>query len=363
MTNIINLKPEDSTTVLVTLSDLISLKDTTFMLPEHAMRELDEAHVIALAATDGTSEIPAWPPLEVVQTDGGLAIIDGYHREAALIRNLWIRLLQLDDSTPAKQTQAIKNALEITADKARFAEALSTTEIYVHIGHYTTEKDVAKAALTANLKHGLPPKSKALVYIALELFDITRGEVPETSQAEIARQVGISRATLNEYLQKRGKAQKKAEAEAVSPTPEEAGAELDVEELTIDKAVKKAQGLIKFLDKLYQEGEERAASEGFHALFEGVINSYINEYFDRDPKELAETIRHELSIAPVTSEQELGAYVKFGQAFLQAMKLGKATKSPAKVKAPVTEEAVTKHPKNDVKLIDKKAGKASPTQA
>jgi hypothetical protein len=329
LTKIVNLAASEEHTVQVPLTDLISLKATSFILPEHAMRPIDQEHVIALAAMDGTSEIPSWPPLEVVSTDQGLAIIDGYHREAALLRNIWIDLLKLEELTPAKQSKAILSAQEIAEETARFEQAKAKASVLVHIGDYASEKEVAKAALTANLKHGLPPKSKALVHIAMELFDVTRGESPEPGQAEIARIVGISRATLNEYLKKREKEQAEAPAPGEGEEQAEAPAK-DEEELTIDKAVKKAQALVKFLEKLYDDGDERAANEGFHVLFEGVINSFINEFFDRDSKELAETIRHELGIAPVTLENELGGYVKFGQAFLQAMKLGKAPKAPAK---------------------------------
>lgn len=340
MTTILNLTENESRTVTVPLSDLISLKATSFILPEHAMRPLDQEHVISLAATDGTSEAPSWPPLEVVSTDEGLAVIDGYHRWAATERNIWIDLLKLEELTPAEASKAILSAQELPEEQARFKAATEAATIEVHIGDYASEKDVAKAALTANLKHGLPPKSKALVFIALELYDVTRGEQPEPSQAEIARIVGISRATLNEYLKKREKLQAEAPAPGEGEEKAEAPAK-DEEELIAEKAMKKAEALIKYLNNLYDDGEERAANAAFHLIFEGAIQSLMNEFYERDQKELAETIRHDLHIAPDVLEKDLGGYVNFGQAFLQAMKLGKApkAKAPAKVKKQAEEPA------------------------
>lgn len=322
MTTILNLAPNENHTVFVPLSDLISLRDTSFKLTEHTLRELDQEHVVALANTC-VSEQPQWPPIEVVSTDEGLAVIDGYHRWKAVERNIWIKLLKLEELPPAKVTQAILAASELEEEKEHFNTVKAATMIQVHIGDYSSAKEVAKASLTANLKHGLPPKSQALVYIAMELYDVTRCEQPEPSQAEIARMVGISRATLNEYLKKREKLQ----VEATVDTQTQGDVEIHNEEDAKEKALKKAESLVRFLNKMYQEGEEEAANTAFRFLFESTVQSFMNEFYGHDQRELAEAIRSALHIAPDVLEKDLGGYVDFGQAFLQAMKLGKQSKT------------------------------------
>lgn len=278
MTEILNNRTQP-TISMVALNTLESLQNTSFNMPEHATRPLDYTHVAMLTGTDSN----LWPPIKVVETDDGLVVVDGYHRWQARIRQAVIDALGIEGVTPKEQEPHFEEPLDPTVQ-----ELVDSTTIKVEIGVYETEKDVAKAALTANLTHGLQPRGKARVAIALELYDITRGDTPEPTQVDIARIVGINKATLNEYLAKRKV--KQAKEEAATPGKDGSDSADDTEDKgNGDKVLKQAQKLIKALAALYEE-EPHAHTKVVQTLFPAIVDGMCDVYADHNEKTLTDAV-------------------------------------------------------------------------
>jgi hypothetical protein len=308
MTEILNNRTQPLTT-LVALNTLESLKATTFSMPEHATRPLDNAHVATLTGTDSN----LWPPLKVVETDDGLVVIDGYHRWHARVRQAVIDALGIEEATPILQEKALSEPLDPTVQ-----ELVDATTIRVEIGVYETEKEIAKAALTANLTHGLQPRGKARVAIGLELYDITRGDIPEPTQVDIARIVGINKATLNEYLKKREREQATEQAATTGK------AENDVSEGTEDKGkgekvLKAAQKLIKDLADLY-ELEPHAHTKVVQTLFPAIVDGMCDVYADQNEKTYADSVTSLISKQDGFSGNHAEHVNKLGKALTSAAK-------------------------------------------
>jgi predicted transcriptional regulator len=282
MTIIERTQPE---TTLAPLSTLVSLKDTSFFaeLPTHATRDLNTSHVQELVESDPE----AWPELKVVEvaTEQGtrLAVIDGYHRWKARYQQVIIDVLGLQEATPAMRRKALEDGIAPDIQE-KVNALLNSVTLPVEIGIYPTIKAVGKAALTANLKHGLAPSGKARVFIALDLYDVTRGETPEPSQAEIARMVGIARATLNEYLKKREAEQKKSAEKS-----EESEGMSEAEKIT-EKALRATHKLINTLNELYTNSPE-GFETAINVLFPYVNLEFIGLHTDHDDKTVADVIR------------------------------------------------------------------------
>jgi predicted transcriptional regulator len=291
----------------VPLSELTSLAETTFHFPEHAMRAVDFDHVYNLMESD-----PAlWPNIKVVDTDDGAVVIDGYHRWKALENIIILNIIDPkwkgNGETPGlKKNEIEKKLYQPRSDTVELAikHALDRETIAAEVGVYASEKDIAKAALTANLKHGKAPDSKARVHIAYDYFLITRDENPQPSQAEIARMVGISRAALNEHIKKQ---EKKAELEAKiaekSTTAEDAAG---LEEEPLDQDQKEAaEYREKVLKKAYKFNEELKKAEGDNLavaveMVETILCSAViimNDYFsDKGIEAYGDSIRYAMGI-------------------------------------------------------------------
>jgi len=282
-------------TILAPLNTLLSLKDTSFYaeLPAHAIRELNNAHVQELMESDPST----WPPLKVVEvaTEQGtrLAVIDGYHRWKARYQQVVIDVLGLQDATPAMRKKALEDGL-VPDILETVHHLLDSVTLPVEIGVYPDVKAVAKAALTANLQHGLPPTGKARVLIALDLWDVTRGETPEPSQADIARTVGIARATLNEYLKKRAEEQKKraVTSDTTEPLPQPTDSE---------KAVKMAHRFIKSLNDLYTNSPENFEA-AINVLFPYIVTEFMGLHTEHDDKTVADVAQRLFEVSEDASE-------------------------------------------------------------
>lgn len=314
----------DNKTLSVPVACLIHLKEAGFSLPEHATREIDSEHVFNLSETDST----LWPSIEVVETDKGIAVIDGNHRWQALVRQVALEVLGLSEASKKEQDTALGRVT--AAQRDQIDTLLDETLIPAHFGVYRTDRDVAKAALTANLKHGLPPKSKALVHIAVELYDITRGEDPEPSQAEIARMVGIARATLNEYLKKREKEAEKATQEA--EVEEVASEKQQKEKSEAEKWLKKADKFIADLQGMYEEDTE-TYNAIIKKLFPVVIVATHDMNAEVDETTYGENLREMFQVAPDVDASQLFYVRKFSSALTQWMK-----HSAAKAKKALTKK-------------------------
>ena len=266
------------------ITELFHLADVFANLPEYATRELDHNHVLSLAETDHTQ----WPSIQVVETNGGLAIIDGYHRVEALKRQTTIKFLEsihvlTDEMSSHEIEKKIREPLN-ESDNRTLTDLLDNTLIRAEIADYKNEKEVFKAALTANLKHGLPPKSKALVHIAASLYDITREDTPQPSQSEIARIVGISRAALSEYLLKRKKREEKEQKEAGKSSQEK-----EQEDKTYEKALKSADRFIDSLETIYEESPH-AYTQIIQKLFPIVVDGMATVHADNNDKTYLDSI-------------------------------------------------------------------------
>lgn len=298
----------DDKTMAVPVTSLIPLKEAGFLLPEHATRELDPIHIFNLSETDASQ----WPSIEIVEVEAGLAVIDGNHRWKALERQAAVAALDLSEATQKEQDKALNN---LTPEQQQLVTAaIEELMIPAHFGVYKDDKAVAKAALTANLKHGLPPKSKALVFIAMELYDVTRGEQPEPSQADIARLVGISRATLNEYLKKREKAMEKANiAEVTEGEGAGEGAAIDEEAQAREKMLKRADKFLKDLEAIYHDDTD-TYNEVIKKFFPVVFVATHDMNADNDDTTYGDNIRSMLQVAQDVDASEVLYIKKFASA-------------------------------------------------
>lgn len=145
------------------LDQLQDLEQVGFQYGWQAMRDLNKEHVEHLVA----SNLQGIPPIEVVHTNNGYAIVDGYHRVEA-------------------------------------AETLGCTSLPAHIQSYEDEDAVIDAAFCANLKHGLPASHKDRTAYVLWL-----NETYEMSQTEIAKKAGISQSRVSRILRKAEKDQER----------------------------------------------------------------------------------------------------------------------------------------------------------
>jgi hypothetical protein len=165
---------ETRSSLVVSVTNLLSLEEAGIAAGAYAMRTLDEEHLEALALSDHTK----WPPVLVTRCQEGYILIGGYHRREALKR---------------------KGIDEITAICKAFEH----------------ENDIVEAAFRDNLTHGLRANSETRSDYAYWLF-LT---YPEMSQTEIAERAGISQSGVNKAIARR---EKLARGEAVESTAEEA---------------------------------------------------------------------------------------------------------------------------------------------
>ncbi|SRR5712691_740429 len=145
------------------ITQLLDLEVAGFSDGYIPLREIDQEHIEHLVA----SELTDIPPITVVKTTDGYAVVDGYHRVEA-------------------------------------AKALKMITLPAKIGTYANEDEVIEAAFMANLQHGLPANHDNRTMFACWLNDNY-----EMSQAEIAKRVGMSQPTVSRILRK----QKKEHAE------------------------------------------------------------------------------------------------------------------------------------------------------
>lgn len=319
------------------ITELVSLKDTTFTLPEGATRDLVQGHVIELSETD----VSQWPPAKVVETDEGLVIIDGYHRQAALQRQITIKFLGLEDKSVNTQNKALQAPIS-EAEQNALNELLDNALLKVELGVYSSENAVIKAALTANLMHGLPPASTARVHIAVALYKLTRGDTPEPSQAEIARQVGISRAALNEYLKKDEKAAQKALEETPAQEGQEDAVSPEQEtEKAIEKARKATEKFIKSLASFYEECPQ-AYSEAVKLLLPEVVDGISSTYAESNDKAYSTYLAGILSLRDDFTTGNIPHIARLGKTLSSAAKyLEKNNGMLPAVESPAPVEKVT----------------------
>lgn len=319
------------------ITELMSLRDTSFTFPSYAVRDLDPAHVIELSETDASQ----WPPAKVVETNEGLVILDGLHRQAALRRQVTVKFLGLEEKSVHAQNKALEAPLD-EATQTALHELLDNTLLKAELGVYGSEKAVIKTALTANLTHGLPPTNKARVFIAVELFKVTRGDTPEPSQAEIARQVGISRATLNEYLKKEEKAAQQAlEEEATAQEGQEDAVDPAQEiEKAVEKARKSTEKFIKSLASLYEECPQ-AYNEAIKMLLPEVVDGISSTYAESTDKAYSTHIASMLSVRNDFTTGNIPHIARLGRTLSSAAKslekthtMVPASETPAPAEAP-----------------------------
>lgn len=131
------------------------------------VRKIDKTNVASLVAC----ELKGVPPIEIVQTNRGPVVIDGYHRWEA-------------------------------------ARQLGHDEIIGKAGTYPSERAVIDAAFCANLTHGKQASSQMRTAYAFWLWMNDK----DINESEAARKAGITASVLNRYI-----ARKKAQTEGKAP--------------------------------------------------------------------------------------------------------------------------------------------------
>lgn len=184
---------------MLTLSSLVSLKDSGIKVPEAAMRDLDVKHVEHLTL----SNYEEWPPVVVFDHPSGYVMADGYHREDARKNQAALSHLQSSgeydilDKKPGQIEQALAR---VKASENIMSTLLDNTLIKAEIRPFTGDREIIKAALLANTKHGKGLKSP--VNQALEYYRITRDEEQAPNQSQVADMFYISRQALSKYIEK-----------------------------------------------------------------------------------------------------------------------------------------------------------------
>ena len=148
--------PGKDTVEELPLDQLQDLRQVGFQYGGEAMRDLNKEHIEHLVA----SNLQGIPPIEVVHTNNGYAILDGYHRVEA-------------------------------------AEILGYTSLPARIRSYEDEDAVIDTAFRANFKHGLPASHKDRAAYVLWL-----NETYEISQTEIAKRAGLSQSRVSRILKR-----------------------------------------------------------------------------------------------------------------------------------------------------------------
>lgn len=182
-----NQQPTFVTPVMVALSDMITL-DKSYLYQDEliarATRPYDEKYAKTLS--DRLSQIPVthWTPLEGIETDEGIVIIDGQHRyNAAQMREYPISTTNLEHT-----------------------EKPDALPVKIH--QFSTNESVATRAYKANMEHGKAYDTGTRTAYAVTLYhrlEKVRGEKP--SEREVARDAGISHVALNAALKKEAKKQ------------------------------------------------------------------------------------------------------------------------------------------------------------
>ncbi|MBA2397031.1 MAG: ParB N-terminal domain-containing protein [Ktedonobacteraceae bacterium] len=191
--------------LLLSLHDLISLKDAHIPAGAFAMRPLDQTHIEQLVESDSES----WPEIETTLSTQGYIVIDGYHRwEAAKIKQL-------------EHIKAIRRT-------------------------YASEQEIIEAAFQANLKHGLKASIQARGDYAYWLHL----SFPAIDQVEIARRVGMTQGGVSKAIKKREELAKHVEQHEGKVDEQE-------RQRVMQQSCKHfARGAIRFLDEVKALSDE-----------------------------------------------------------------------------------------------------------
>jgi len=171
-----DLLPEKEDFILLSLYDLISLKDARVPAGAFAMRPLNEIHVQQLVESDHKS----WPVISTTRCAQGYLLIDGYHRWEAAKR---------------KQVERIKATCQ----------------------PYSSEEEVVEAAFRANLTHGLKTNLQGRGDYAYWLH-VT---FPDLEQEEIARRAGMTQGGVSKAIVTRDRQAKRLQQHNGEEDPKE----------------------------------------------------------------------------------------------------------------------------------------------
>lgn len=264
--------------VRVSLADILSLGDIPGV-PGTAMRDIDEKNVAHLV---NSNEYEQWPPVTLYDVPGrGLVMTDGYHRKEARYRLAALTYIEqtmnaaIRDEKERQQEQAIANLPADVQDRLR-----RESEIKAEIRPYENDREIFKAALVANTRHGKGLKSP--VNQALDYYLLTRDETPAPSQSSVALLFGIARASLNEYVKRNEKAQEKA--------AKEEGKEAPTDEPVQSEDVKKGLRLVKGLAALIEKDAEDMI-EPLLALMPVFVTGLCGAYAVTDETEIKAAFR------------------------------------------------------------------------
>jgi ParB-like nuclease family protein len=164
---------------LIRIDQLHSLRDVGILTnpdARKAMRGVSQKQVERLMFSDPNE----WPPIVVVLTDRGWAIVDGYHRRDAM---------------------KYKGLKEIKAECREFE----------------SEVAVIQAAYRANRKHGLPIPAESRSAYACYLHTV----FPEMTQEELGHEAGISQPAVSIALSRREKAAEQKAPKAQEKPPDQ----------------------------------------------------------------------------------------------------------------------------------------------
>lgn len=248
----------------IALEDFIHLASSSVQNGSLGTRPLNEKHINVLAHSDYTQ----WPNLEAVERPEGIVLIDGYHRLEAAKRI----------GIPEPEEDKVPNG-DHTVEPV--------TSLAVNIRQYESDIAIVKAALLANVHHGLAANAESRTRLGLVLLEemVAKGETPRYTEA--AKEAGISKVTLWEawgkWQKRKEKLAKQAPKEATEATESEESASPSGDET--EKAFKKFATALRTLDTAIID------SEGASHLLAALHKEGDLEVLDRIAKLLNDTVK------------------------------------------------------------------------
>lgn len=257
-------------TILVSLNSLIKLDKTDIRHARYAMREVNQQHVehlmYSFMAFDPNNSDEKFPPLKVVGTTWGNAVIDGNHR--------W---------------QAIEKALKNAFEGEELEHKRSEFQIEVEPLNGLTERQIIKAAFEANKKNGLPMSRDSCSRYGMWLMEDAKENGEKMSQHEAARIAGCSQSAISQMIAKEKNRQNKMIDDFVTSEEDKETIESQIEEKEekqeedkMQSSAKKLFSAIRFLGDTTDDVQALA--------------DYLQQFADTDHRDNAHIVSQALEL-------------------------------------------------------------------
>lgn len=237
----------------VPMSELVTMENSGFAFMPSAMRSVDKSHVHSLSLVH-PSELPA---LDVVHTDSGYVVLNGRHRQAAILRFMLAggtakKYPEYNDLDFASQDKLIKQHVAARSEELKedvMQKLLTSTQVPVKVGAFNNEYDINVYAMTANFKNGKGVNEKSKTAIAMDMHDLCKIAGIKKTDKAIAKECGISGAALSMALRDR-EAKKAPLEDTASAEGTEGAEEAETPAQSNNKLVKKFTALLKELNNI-----------------------------------------------------------------------------------------------------------------